>query len=790
MGKGNSLGYSGETQWTQQSWKFGEVSEKLSPDKSSDLYMQSAQRIINAIPTELNNLKCMKNMTGITVTPSAGAGSYYDYGEVKEVMQTEFNFYIVISSNGTQTRAWTVNKETNVAISVYTMAYPYARKYRPTLVSNPEEDLVWLFLTVQNASTPLRFELVANSAGTIGVPSGESFYHTVRNPIRNRQKVKMGMYVARQISTTQNSSGLTVSPPQYSSVQIPKISKTFSTSEISGGATYSNVAGISYQKSVTTGSETSTTISASYNDSASGTLSITGSAAEGGSLVAGSLGGITSTNTTSSSNATSIDYVAVLKRESDSELLEWNGSNLYCYPNNASASTSGVTSTNAYINFQIVNDFNSFKDALNVMRTSGMNWLSVYPFVTYSSGNWYLGNARFSWSESDRYTTNSLIFYTKITNLYGKGTGTNSLSVNYPTTGWEQNLLMFGKTHTLNFGIMHYLNDRTSCPIHCEHQSRFVMSDGKYIYFSRVNDYNYFLNDTGDDDAFFVKLSTINGEPAKVLRLISGRGLWAITDKGIFLLGYNEMITSKTVDARLIIADECTSEAVDIQNTLFYLTTDNKIKAVQNSSAQRGYVEFDTFVVDKYNEGSATIAYLEEIVIDHKKYLFAALSAYDTNYPGINVGAYIYRELGVNLFSRISYSCPPKMIASKNMLGYNNKIYKFNDNNMQKVGMILNKPITSTTQYGYLMNDKTSSVSDVVVRFYEENNNAIKSVKISDSPIVRTPEPDGIFNIYHGYTFETLGTAQRIDIETNQNTSDLEIQTTEIFFKSISKNNQ
>lgn len=386
-------------------------------------------------------------------------------------------------------------------------------------------------------------------------------------------------------------------------------------------------------------------------------------------------------------------------------------------------------------------------------------FISIYDPETVEGGKWYLGNQEITFNEKTNDTTGT--YYKKVS----LGVGT------------------LGKTQLLNFGLMRSLNNDTAFTIALEYQNRMVVSDGSYIYFSRVGDYNFFLNDSGTSDAFFIKLSNVNGEEPKILKIISGRGIWVITDKGIFLIGYNQVITGATVDVRLITDDSATTECCLVGNSLYYLTTDNELKCIQNITATKGYVDFDTYFVDKFFS-TDNIIRLSEHKINNKKYLLASLKNSIKISEEYNVGSYLYSEVKTNSFSRVSVEFPQNCIGFDTSLFSGNSIYTLTENNMRNAYLKLNAPPVTTTKYGNLRNDTPTMITRLTMKSFEEQGDSIENVKLAGIYASLLGETvQGVYNVYTVVLSKSLKDAMYIELETKENTEEIEIQATEIEFK-------
>ena len=74
-------------------------------------------------------------------------------------------------------------------------------------------------------------------------------------------------------------------------------------------------------------------------------------------------------------------------------------------------------------------------------------------------------------------------------------------------------------------------------------QNRLVFADDDTLYFSEVNNYSNFTNFIDDTSPFFVRPNPISNQQPEIKQLFSSRGLFVVTDRGIYIVGYNQAIT-------------------------------------------------------------------------------------------------------------------------------------------------------------------------------------------------------------------------------------------------------
>lgn len=418
-------------------------------------------------------------------------------------------------------------------------------------------------------------------------------------------------------------------------------------------------------------------------------------------------------------------------------------------------------------------------DMINMENISGLTenewFVIIHDVDTTGGGRFYMGNSPVDFTNPK----------TDVTGTY------------YTTAKVSRSV---GNTSLLSYGIMIDLwNNKVGFHTVAEFQNRMVVSNGTYIFFSKVGDYNYFLNGELDDDAFFIKLGYINGEQPIVKNFITGRGLWVVTNKGIFLIGYNSIVKGSSLDIRMIVADECGNEAVDINNTLYYTTVYNELKAIQNTTGIKGYIDFGSYYVDKFND-RYDFSSIGEFVINSKKYLYVSLSqqtkfnytekvakreGYEYKDNSISVGAYIYNETNINTFARTSLQIPANLITYGQLCFGTATVYQADrSKNYDRAFIRLNIPYTYTKKYGTLLNDTTTYIEMLAVKFYDEDNKCINRLIIYDEKIDRIIKSnlDGVYSTYKYEGEKELTEPHDIIIETTRNEKQLILQGVEFFY--------
>ena len=404
-------------------------------------------------------------------------------------------------------------------------------------------------------------------------------------------------------------------------------------------------------------------------------------------------------------------------------------------------------------------------------------FVSIYPVTTLSGGKFILDNSEFN-------------FTTPTTDITGKYYKTN----NFVRSNESVSL------HLMSYGTV--FNSSNSDPqlpfskfgVCCEFQNRLILANDDYVFFSKVGDYNNFLNDIDNDSSFYIKLTTVYGSSVKIKRLLVGRGLWALTDRGIFLIGYNQLVTPLHTDVNFIDYDICTEEAVVVNDVLYYVNSFQELKAVQNITATQGYVDFGIFSVEKYFQNTA-ITRVSSLKIEDKTFLLALTNevnstlTYDNNDDTYNSKAYLYESKDIDVFVRTTISLPKNCVTFNQYLFSftNDNLYyhKLSENNVLECDISIHSPAVATTNYGALLNDVRSQYKNINIKTIDESDKALHSIKLNeDMEVYKNGE---LQEIYSTYAFDVSGLnfSKNIKIKfiTEQNSYDFEMQAYDVIYQ-------
>lgn len=155
---------------------YGEVGERLNGIRESEIYQQSAREIRNFIITELGNLKFAKKYIKKNIP----------VGDIIEVLDTRYNFFIVVTS----THVYTLNKED------YTVLYSLQHNLNKAIAKNTNVKMFDDSLIICSSS-PQVFEFNAET-GNIGK---SNFLSLLEYPVVEKEDVKMDVYKVYKVGS-------------------------------------------------------------------------------------------------------------------------------------------------------------------------------------------------------------------------------------------------------------------------------------------------------------------------------------------------------------------------------------------------------------------------------------------------------------------------------------------------------------------------------------------------------------------------------------------------------------
>jgi len=324
-------------------------------------------------------------------------------------------------------------------------------------------------------------------------------------------------------------------------------------------------------------------------------------------------------------------------------------------------------------------------------------------------------------------------------------------------------------------------------------QSRTYVIAGSKIYFSKEFEYINFRNGPADDDPFFIKPTPINNVEPVLLRGRTGKGLYIMSDRGIYVIGFSKVLTPSTVLVDVASDTEATREAELVDDTFFFISASGKLKAMQ-SATNKVNDKFFTVAVEKYDIldefNHITTGY-----IGGKKKLIAQKKRIKVKNPDSpeyqkvpDKNLYVYETKGTNEFRKVKYDTLEDNYRNKKvyfiykdmiMEGLtcrsNNKFTRY-----CKIKML--PPVLETERGGTILNDSTSRIVKVSVKTLNSYAGGIKQLKINGINVSKIgSNQEDLFSIYTIKCSFPVNNGFDIEIETNQNEDHVEILGVETF---------
>lgn len=307
-------------------------------------------------------------------------------------------------------------------------------------------------------------------------------------------------------------------------------------------------------------------------------------------------------------------------------------------------------------------------------------------------------------------------------------------------------------------------------------KGRMYIIQDNIFYFSKIDNFFDFRNDIKDDSAFFFRPSPINNQKPYLLTSKVGNAIYVATNKGVYVIGYGvKFLTPSTYTVFIAGEIPCTFECELINDNFYYISEDGVLKCVQPIPNQLGYENFQVFNVEKYST-SKNSKWLTKVIVDGVQKL--------VNVTGINY-IELYDSLDINQFRKTSID----INHTTKLFGYNEdfvnegKILNKTDLNYEEATLILNPPSLQTAKGGNYMNDYPSKIERVSIKMLNENNEAIKGVKIMDVPCNNLIGAEDDFNVYKVELQKSIGNGYNINIVSKQNNKTLEILGIDTFIR-------
>ena len=291
----------------------------------------------------------------------------------------------------------------------------------------------------------------------------------------------------------------------------------------------------------------------------------------------------------------------------------------------------------------------------------------------------------------------------------------------------------------------------------CVFQNRLCMATDTELFFSELFNYTNFLGNEKNSGAFYLKPSPIKSVQPNIRKLSGSRGLWINTDRGYYILGFNNTLSEN--DSFMYTATDKipTLEQVVIGEVMYFIDIKGVAYNVKNVGEQ--ILNFSVLELDKFDV-KRNAKHISSITIDGTEYA-AVIDKSKTD------RVYLYRAVTDKIFSRVSLLLDNK--SNDKLVGWydnyflGNKFFiqtdKYVDN--AKIGVL--PPYLNTRENGLYMNNDAVNIKRIVVKVLNEDNQAVKRMVVDGTEISNIN--DDIYNTYVCNTSFQLGNGFDIEIE-------------------------
>lgn len=299
-------------------------------------------------------------------------------------------------------------------------------------------------------------------------------------------------------------------------------------------------------------------------------------------------------------------------------------------------------------------------------------------------------------------------------------------------------------------------------------QNRFYIIQDGVFYFSKIDNYFNFKNDIQSDAPFYFKPSPINNQKPLFLKSKVGNGIYVVTNKGCYVIGYNKALTPSSY--QVFIAGEVpgTVECELVGDDFYYIAESGELKCVQAVPNEFGNESFKTFSAEKYDIKNR-IKNISKVIIEGKSSLLCTSK--------IGSEMYLYDSIELNNFRRVSLDieCETKLYGRNEMIVSDNCFYMKSNLNYPEATLRLNPPFMQTSKGGSYSNDYSSSIERVFLKLLNEDKQAIKGVYIAGTPLNNMGTDDNLFSTCKLERSTKILNGYEIKIVTNENDKILEV---------------
>ena len=361
----------------------------------------------------------------------------------------------------------------------------------------------------------------------------------------------------------------------------------------------------------------------------------------------------------------------------------------------------------------------------------------LHRYFPETNGNYIIGNTPVKLGSSD--------IITSIQSLSGSG----------DVQGGE---FSYGKIINFNSGIVDV----------GIYRDRLYFIKENTFYFSEISNYFNFRNGIRQSDPFFFKPTPINNVFPKVIKAETGNKIYVATNKGVYVISAYQTFSSTSYSVFVASEIPCREAGVLIKDDFYYISTENSLKCVQMIPNAQGYESYSVVDVEKYDIYTECEK-IEKLKYDDRLMLVATKKKKGSNEIIFNKLC-LYQALEFNLFRRftinIDFSIEKgKLLSLDKYLIKDKSFFRECDNNVTKAFLRMNTPAITTKIGGRYGNDYSSQVERVFVKVLNQDQEAIKTVKIAGTSIEKFPGEDDLFSVFrldksfpilNGYDIEVI----------------------------------
>ncbi|WP_405346324.1 hypothetical protein KST14_05345 [Fusobacterium animalis] len=361
----------------------------------------------------------------------------------------------------------------------------------------------------------------------------------------------------------------------------------------------------------------------------------------------------------------------------------------------------------------------------------------LHRYFPETNGNYIIGNTPVKLGSSDSITS--------IQSLSGSG----------DVQGGE---FSYGKIINFNSGIVDV----------GIYRDRLYFIKENTFYFSEISNYFNFRNGIRQSDPFFFKPTPINNVFPKVIKAETGNKIYVATNKGVYVISAYQTFSSTSYSVFVASEIPCKEAGVLIKDDFYYISTENSLKCVQMIPNAQGYESYSVVDVEKYDIYTECEK-IEKLKYDDRLMLVATKKKKGSNDIIFNKLC-LYQALEFNLFRRftinIDFSIEKgKLLSLDKYLVKDKSFFRECDNNVSKALLRMNTPSITTKIGGRYGNDYSSQVERVFVKVLNQDQEAIKTVKIAETSIEKFPGEDDLFSVFrldksfpilNGYDIEVI----------------------------------